>query len=101
MLKNSMQCNSLNTKNTTNNNDYFIDVTNLGFHNKDFALVTQASILVIYIFYVIECKTLYGSRVHSHNIPQHNLHHNRHIKSKGKATTIDNKLPPQKTVSSQ
>ena len=47
-----------NTENATNNNDYFIDVTNLGLHNKDFALVTQASILVIYIFCVIECKTL-------------------------------------------
>ena len=34
---------------TINDNDYFIDVTNLGLHNKDFALVTQASILVIYI----------------------------------------------------
>ena len=44
-----MQHNSLNTENATNNNDYFIDVTNLGLHNKDFALVTQASILVIYI----------------------------------------------------
>ena len=31
--------------NATNNNDYFIDVTNLGLHNKDFTLVTQASIL--------------------------------------------------------
>ena len=28
----------------TNNNDYFNDVTNLGLHNKDFILVTQASI---------------------------------------------------------
>ena len=35
--------------NATNYNDYFIDVTNLGLHNKDFTLVTQASILVIYI----------------------------------------------------
>ena len=34
----------LNTENTTNDNDYFIDVTNLGLHNKDFILVTQASI---------------------------------------------------------
>ena len=44
-----------------------MDVTNLGLHNKDFALVTQASILVIYIyiFAKIECKTLNGSRVHS------------------------------------
>ena len=34
----------LNTENATNNNDYFIDVTNLGLHNKYFTLVTQASI---------------------------------------------------------
>ena len=34
----------LNTENTTNNNDCFTDVTNLGLHNKDFILVTQASI---------------------------------------------------------
>ena len=58
------------------------DVINLGLHNKDFTLVTQASILVIYIyiyFTVIECKTLYSLRVHSHNIPQCNSccnHHN-------------------------
>ena len=32
--------------NATNNNDYFIDVTNLGLYNKDFTLVTQASILL-------------------------------------------------------
>ena len=29
------------TENVTDNNDYFIDVTNLGLHNKDSALVTQ------------------------------------------------------------
>ena len=68
--------------NATNNNNYFIDVTNLGLHNKDSKLVTQASIfLVIYIYiyiYVtaIERKTLYGLRVLSHNIPQCNSHHN-------------------------
>ena len=36
--------NALKFENATNDNDYFIDVTNLGLHNKDFALVTQASI---------------------------------------------------------
>ena len=50
-----MQHNSLNTENATNNNDYFTDVTNLGLHNKDFALVTQASIFVIYIYIYILC----------------------------------------------
>ena len=78
-----------------NDNDYFIDVTNLGLHNKDFALVTQASILVIYIYSAeIECKTLYGSRVHSHNIPQHNCAvttATKANKEKAKVTTIDNK----------
>ena len=62
------------TENATNNNDYFIDVTNLRLHNKDSALVTQASILVIYNYTAVELKTLYGLRVHSHNIPQHNSH---------------------------
>ena len=76
---------ALNSENTTNNNDYFIDLTNLGLHNKDFALVTQASTLVIYIFCMIERKTLYGSRVHSHNIPQRNLCCIHHIQSKGKS----------------
>ena len=36
------------SKPTTNNNDYYNDVTNLGLHNKDFILVTLASILVIF-----------------------------------------------------
>ena len=36
--------NALKSENATNNNDYIIDVNNLGLHNKDFALVTQASI---------------------------------------------------------
>ena len=62
--------------NATNDNDYFIDVTNLGLHNKDFALVTQASILVIHNYTAIEHKTLYSLRVHSHNIPQCNSCHN-------------------------
>ena len=45
--RNSMQ---YNQHYANNDNNYFIDVTNLGFHNKDFALVTQASMLVTYIF---------------------------------------------------
>ena len=64
----------------TNDNDYCIDVTNLGLHNEDFTLVTQASILFIYNYTVIECKILYGLLVHSDNIPQCNLccnHHNQ------------------------
>ena len=52
--RNSLE-NTLETQYTqyyaNNDNNYFIDVTNLGLHNKDFALVTQASILVIYIFH--------------------------------------------------
>ena len=42
---NALKCNQ---HYAINDNDYFIDVTNIGLHNKDFALVTQASILVIY-----------------------------------------------------
>ena len=58
----------LNTENTTNNNDYYYNVLHLRLYNKDVILVTQASILVI--LFVIERKTLYNLRVHSHNIPQ-------------------------------
>ena len=47
-LKNTLETQH-NQQYVNNYNDYFIDVTNLGLHNKDFALVTQASILVIYI----------------------------------------------------
>ena len=47
-LENTLE-NQHNQQYVNNDNDYFIDVTNLGLHNKDFALVTQASILVIYI----------------------------------------------------
>ena len=88
-----------------NKNDYFIDVTNLGLHNKDFALVTQASILVIYIYSAkIEHKTLCGSRVHSHNIPLCNCvitAATKATKVKAKATTIDNKKRQQSAVLSQ
>ena len=47
-LENTLET-QYNRQYVNNDNDYFIDVTNLGLHNKDFALVTQASILVIYI----------------------------------------------------
>ena len=45
------QCSTiLNAIVNSTNNDYLIDVTNLGLHNKDSTLVTQASILsYIYI----------------------------------------------------
>ena len=52
----------------TNNNYYHNDVIHLRLHNKDFILVTQASILVILT--AIERKTPYGLRVYSHSIPQ-------------------------------
>ena len=75
----------------TNDNDYFIDVTNLGHHNKDFTLVTQASILFIYNYTAIEHKTLYDLRVHSCNIPQRNSCCNcRNQKAKATATTANN-----------
>ena len=83
----------------TNNNDYFTDVTNLGLHNKDLTLVTQASILFIYNYTVIEHKTLYGLRVHSHNIPQCNSCHNHRNQSKGKSN--NRQQPTQRVVHSQ
>ena len=78
-MLNTTQCNA--TVNTTNNNDYFIDVTNLGLHNKDSTLVTQASIfsyIYIYIFYCDRMQDPVRSKVHSHNIPQRNSRRNRH-----------------------
>ena len=47
MLNAAKKTNSINTLKCNqhyaiNDNNYFIDVTNIGLHNKDFALVTQA-----------------------------------------------------------
>ena len=49
-LNQDQSCSEPNaTENVTDNNNYFIDVTSLGLHNKDFTLVTQASILLFII----------------------------------------------------
>ena len=80
LLLNAMQLNA------TNNNDYFIDITNLGLHNKDFTLVTQASILVIYIFFtVIEYKTCTVSGYTLTTFPNAILATTAATKSKGKS----------------
>ena len=58
---------------------YNADVTNLETDNKGITCTTQASIL--FIFMLIERKTLYDSRVYSHNIPPTKLIKRRNLRN--------------------
>ena len=54
----------------TTNYHYNADVTNLETDNKGINLYNTSKYFIFYILMLIECKTLYDSRVHSDNIPQ-------------------------------
>ena len=80
--------------NATNNNDYFIDVTNLGLHNKDSTLVTQASIFSYIYIYILYCDRtqdpVRSQGTLSQYSPMQFMPQPLQLKVKAKATTNNN-----------